>query len=518
MDRKRDHYGSQMNSFFVFFVRRKRDHYGSQMNSIYESMDLAVELSAEELDPLLTIHPAFSDGFGSDEPAREEVRQDSTHVLGPYLMGFFKKGVVDWDAPVAYAEKKLLNVVTMICSALDPIFQETVRTRCEDACGRGQVYTKAGPLKKVARMENKMLVDHRNEVKPRCALQIDIMRCMVGAKGPAELKKSLQALKDEFGGGFVMVKNGFAWSDEKARNRKHLRFINTTILYEPKGMTFGKLMKIVRDKKTASHASWKAFKDTVSGEPSERWEMLTQFAEKYLSSSKMSKKPVKVLAEVQLLIQDYIPIREATTELYKVARCESCNEVKNQFVEAYTTFMEKKLGASLEDMTMDDIGRAARLGQAKTVTAFINSGASPDQTWDRDRTAMFFAAEAGHADCVKLLAENGASPDARTNDNGATPINIAAEKGHFDVVGVLIQLNADINARRYDHQATAVFAAAQNGITDVRHDCHCLLPTRPACPLRRAGGRVGGWVGGWVGNVSCFCQHVLPCCMWGGTH
>ena len=63
-----------------------------------------------------------------------------------------------------------------------------------------------------------------------------------------------------------MIKNGFAWSEEKSAQRKHLRFINTTVMYAPKGLTFGKLIKLVKDKKTQSHKNWVKHKKTTSGE------------------------------------------------------------------------------------------------------------------------------------------------------------------------------------------------------------------------------------------------------------
>ena len=221
-------------------VTKKRDHYGGQMNDIFISMNLKQELGKDALGSTLVTHPKFQLVRGKVlvAPAREAVRQDHMNVLGP-LVGDFARDVVNWDDPQAYGEKKLLQIITMTCAAIDPMFQDTVRKRCEDACGKGKVYTKPGPIKKVARMLNKMQSDHRGEVKPRCALQIDIMRCMVGTDGPAEMKAALKALKKEFGGGFVMIKNGFEMTDEKAARKKHLRFVNVTVLYEPKGLTFG---------------------------------------------------------------------------------------------------------------------------------------------------------------------------------------------------------------------------------------------------------------------------------------
>ena len=57
---------------------------------------------------------------------------------------------------------------------------------------------------------------------------------------------------------------------------------------------------------------------------------------------------------------------------------------------------------------------------------------------DSGATPAFIAAQHGHTDMVRCLAENGAKLDQATNE-GATPTYIAAEQGHVDVARLLLE-------------------------------------------------------------------------------
>jgi hypothetical protein len=70
---------------------------------------------------------------------RARVCQDVVGVLGP-LRGYFASGMVDWDDPVSYSERKLMHVLTLVCAAVDPLFQTTLKR----ACGADAVWVKAG--------------------------------------------------------------------------------------------------------------------------------------------------------------------------------------------------------------------------------------------------------------------------------------------------------------------------------------------------------------------------------------
>jgi hypothetical protein len=82
------------------------------------------------------------------------------------------------------------------------------------------------------------------------------------------------------------------------------------------------------------------------------------------------------------------------------------------------------------------------------------------------RTALWLAAEGGHAEAVEALARLGGDVDA-TAEPGAfdsTPMWIAAQEGHTAVVEALGRLGADVNRAAKDGR-TPVYMAAQKGHT-----------------------------------------------------
>ena len=52
------------------------------------------------------------------------------------------------------------------------------------------------------------------------------------------------------------------------------------------------------------------------------------------------------------------------------------------------------------------------------------------------------AAQNGHTDCVRLLLENGATPDQTHEPTGAFPLVLAAEQGLTECVRLLLEKGA----------------------------------------------------------------------------
>ena len=76
----------------------------------------------------------------------------------------------------------------------------------------------------------------------------------------------------------------------------------------------------------------------------------------------------------------------------------------------------------------------------------LEDGADVDAVDAEKRSALYIAAENGHADVVKVLCQYGADVDTGNTEETSSALYIAAEEGHVDVVKLLCQYGADVNA------------------------------------------------------------------------
>ena len=89
---------------------------------------------------------------------------------------------------------------------------------------------------------------------------------------------------------------------------------------------------------------------------------------------------------------------------------------------------------------------------------------------ERKNDALFFAAEWGDLEAMRLLLHNGANP-AAVDDAGSSVLMIAAGKGHVDIMRHLLTYPININATNTDLQSALTWAA-DNGYLSA---CRLLL-------------------------------------------
>lgn len=75
----------------------------------------------------------------------------------------------------------------------------------------------------------------------------------------------------------------------------------------------------------------------------------------------------------------------------------------------------------------------------------LDQGADPNSRRLTGTTPLFFAAQGGHLDVVKILMKTGASVDTPSADGG-TPLFVAAQGGHVKIVRELLDCGANVNA------------------------------------------------------------------------
>ena len=83
---------------------------------------------------------------------------------------------------------------------------------------------------------------------------------------------------------------------------------------------------------------------------------------------------------------------------------------------------------------------------------------------------MFMAAQYGHHEFVRVLADNGANLDLADKD-GQTPVLMAASNGHHEIVRVLAENDANLDLAKEDG-CTPVIAAAQYGHLEAVRTLH----------------------------------------------
>jgi ankyrin repeat protein len=113
-------------------------------------------------------------------------------------------------------------------------------------------------------------------------------------------------------------------------------------------------------------------------------------------------------------------------------------------------------------------------GQAATTRVLLRARAQVDlATSNEQLTPLLWACVNGHEDCVRLLLDAKANPNAR-KDNGRTPLHVAAIFGAATCVQPLLDAKADLSIK--DNMGkTALQRAQEEGNTEVANALRNLI-------------------------------------------
>ncbi|KAK0672600.1 ankyrin repeat-containing domain protein [Cercophora samala] len=120
--------------------------------------------------------------------------------------------------------------------------------------------------------------------------------------------------------------------------------------------------------------------------------------------------------------------------------------------------------------------RAIRQNLQHLITVLHEAGAEFNIEDEKNAAPLLFAAEAGHAEIIKILmdykrTETSSCPNSQSN-RVDTPLHQAAKDGDASVVDQLVRSGADLESRNHSHQTPLALAVEMCQVAVVRGLLH----------------------------------------------
>lgn len=110
---------------------------------------------------------------------------------------------------------------------------------------------------------------------------------------------------------------------------------------------------------------------------------------------------------------------------------------------------------------------AAARGDCAAVQLLAQTGIDVDEASSTGRTALMAAAHAGHQEIVRILLENGASPDMRDGTYGTTALMLACANGHNECTQLLFSRDTTLANQQDLEGRNALLYAARRGHSSI---------------------------------------------------
>ena len=108
---------------------------------------------------------------------------------------------------------------------------------------------------------------------------------------------------------------------------------------------------------------------------------------------------------------------------------------------------------------------ASQEGHIQCIDLLLNTEADIENRNNNGCTILHMAAFHGQNEMIGVLVDRGANIESRQNQ-GYTALNFAAQEGHIHCISVLLDRGSDIESRESEGRQTSLHSACRNGHTD----------------------------------------------------
>lgn len=298
-------------------------------------------------------------GYGSSKLARPPLfRQNS----GGYKSTLFPKQIIPRQCSETYSttltlvemEQTYICWLRLIALALHRPFIEKIKKELKKCNILLPVEIFSNGTKSKTRMEIKMTSahDHLSLPFPRPCHNVDVVRCLIACEDVEQVLKVLNILEqDVFGGSFEKLKNGFSFTDDFVQAESYnLRIILACGWFShPSLETIGKLRN-----DSATQALWKSYLDDILPINGRNNEQLKFKRALHWINEAAPDNAIKMICEVQIVLQQQVRIRLRMHEFYKFLRCETPLHIRSEYEPYLYKFQNNKLLNQLNLAALQD--------------------------------------------------------------------------------------------------------------------------------------------------------------------
>jgi ankyrin repeat protein len=142
----------------------------------------------------------------------------------------------------------------------------------------------------------------------------------------------------------------------------------------------------------------------------------------------------------------------------------------------FLTFLKKSVYFKTRQMALFE---AVKYNDLNLVQELIQSGENVNGKNDYGSTSLHVASMYGYTEIVKVLLQNGASPNEKNSYYGRTPLHLASRYGYIETVKELLFFGVDYTIQNFEGE-DGLYGLTEEQRTLVLEECFSMEVKEPS--------------------------------------